>query len=106
MSVELVAVATSESKTLDKFPAMIGDQPNGGFQLDSPTAGSYHCLISRVDNQLVVWDLGTPGGTFVNGARVTKASLRMGDTLRLGGNEFTVKSDQHKPRHYLHGVRS
>jgi pSer/pThr/pTyr-binding forkhead associated (FHA) protein len=106
MSVELVAVANSDSKTLDKFPVMIGDRPDKGLQLDSPTVGHYHCLISRTDNQLVVWDLGTPGGTFVNGTRVTKASLRTGDTLRLGGNEFTVKSDERKPRHYLYGVRS
>jgi pSer/pThr/pTyr-binding forkhead associated (FHA) protein len=106
MSVELVAVAKSGSRTLDNFPAMIGEHADSGLQLDSPTVGNYHCLISRVDNQLVVWDLGTPGGTFVNGARVTKASLRTGDTLRLGGNEFTVKSDERQPRHYLHGVRS
>ena len=106
MSVELVAVANSESKTLDTFPALIGERPDSGIQLDGPTVGNYHCLISRMDNQLVVWDLGAPGGTFVNGARVTKAALRTGDTLRLGGNEFTVKSDEHKPRHYLHGVRS
>ena len=106
MSVELVAVATSNGKTLDRFPALIGEQPDSGLQLDSPTVGNYHCLISRVDNQLVVWDLGTSGGTFVNGARVTKAALRTGDTLRLGGNEFTVKSDERLPRHYLHGVRS
>jgi pSer/pThr/pTyr-binding forkhead associated (FHA) protein len=106
MSVELVAVANSDSKTLDKFPALIGKLPDSGLQLDSPTVGNYHCLISRVDNQLVVWDLGTAGGTFVNGTRVTKAAIRTGDTLRLGGNEFTVKSDERKPRHYLHGVRS
>jgi pSer/pThr/pTyr-binding forkhead associated (FHA) protein len=106
MSVELVTVATSESKTLDNFPAIIGELSPGGLQLDSPSAGKYHCLISRVGEQLVVWDLGTPGGTFVNGAPVTKAALRTGDTLRLGGNEFTVKSDQRTPRHYLHGVRS
>ena len=67
MSVELVAVANSESKTLDRFPAMIGENPDRGLQADRPTVGNYHCLISRVDNQLVVWDLGTPGGTFVNG---------------------------------------
>ena len=106
MSVELVAVAPAESKTLDKFPAMVGQQPHGGLQLDSPSVGNYHCSISRIDNQLVVWDLGTPGGTFVNGTRVTKAAIRTGDTLRLGGNEFTIKSDDRKPRHYLHGVRS
>jgi pSer/pThr/pTyr-binding forkhead associated (FHA) protein len=106
MSVELVAVANSDSRTLDKFPAMIGERPNSGLQLDNPTVGNYHCLISRIDNQLVVWDLGTPGGTLVNGTRVTKATLKTGDTLRLGGNEFTVKSDERKPRHYLHGVRS
>jgi pSer/pThr/pTyr-binding forkhead associated (FHA) protein len=106
MSVELVTVAASENKTLDTFPAVLGETSAGSVQSESPAVGKYHCLISRVDNQLVVWDLGAPGGTFVNGSPVTKASLRPGDTLRLGGNEFTVKSDQHRPKHYLHGVRS
>ena len=106
MRVELVAATNPESRVLGNFPVLIGQHPEGDVPLSGSTAGSYHCLISRVDDQLMVWDLGTGGGTIVNGTQVTKAALRAGDTLRLGGNDFSVRYEQRNPRRYLFGVRS
>jgi hypothetical protein len=63
-------------------------------------------LISRADNHLVVWDLGEGGQTLVNGVRVTKASLKAGDTLTLGGTDFTVRYEQPSPGRYMFGPRS
>ena len=104
MSVELVATNRSDSMLLEKLPAVIG-QGAGPVPVADSLLGRYHCLVSLVDSQLVVWDLGTAGGTFVNGARVTKATLRPGDTLTLGGMEFQVK-DRPRASRYLCGVRS
>ncbi|MXY17617.1 MAG: FHA domain-containing protein, partial [Acidobacteria bacterium] len=41
-------------------------------------------------DELVVKDLDSTNGTFVNGWRVEQATLREGDLLRLGGVEFEV----------------
>ena len=104
MSVELVATKNADRMLLGTSPAVIG-QGAGAIQVNDSIPGSYHCLVSLVESQLVVWDLGTAAGTFVNGSRVTKAALKRGDTLQLGGMEFQVN---YKPplRHYLLGVRS
>jgi pSer/pThr/pTyr-binding forkhead associated (FHA) protein len=104
MSVELVAMNGAESLSAEAFPAIVG-QKAGSVQVSDAVPGSYHCLVSLVESQLVVWDLGTAGGTFVNGAPVSKASIKSGDTLKLGGTEFKVN---YKPRsnRYMFGVRS
>ncbi len=104
MSVELVAAKSSDSTLLERFPVVIGPAA-GSVQVNAAVPGGCHCLVSLVDSQLVVWDLGTAGGTFVNGARVTKAALKPGDTLKLGELEFKVNERSHSGR-YLHGVRS
>ena len=49
--------------------------------------------------------IGSAGGTLGNGARVTKAALKSGDTLNLGGTEFKVNYKPRVPR-YFFGVRS
>jgi hypothetical protein len=104
MSVELIAIADPEHLTLGKLPTLVADGPKDEIH-GEPIPGNYHCLIIRVDGQLVVWDLGSGGGTFVNGSRVSKASLKSGDRLTLGGSQFAVKNEE-RPRRYLHGVRS
>ena len=61
-------------------------------------------MIGQIDDHLEVWDLGTRGGTFVNGIRVTKATLKASDRLSFGGTEFSVRYDR-GPRRYVYGVR-
>lgn len=54
-------------------------------QAESGTISKVHAQIRRTLDQLVVQDLGSSNGTFVNGARVTVAELRQGDELSLAG---------------------
>jgi pSer/pThr/pTyr-binding forkhead associated (FHA) protein len=37
-------------------------------------------------------DLGSSNGTFVNGARVTEATLRPGDEVSIGGTRFRFEA--------------
>jgi predicted component of type VI protein secretion system len=105
MRLELVATSNGNSKAVDSFPALVGHDADADVEL-GPSSGKYHCLISRADNHLVVWDLGEGGGTLVNGVRVTKAALKPGDTLTLGGTEFAVHCEQASPGRYMFGPRS
>ena len=105
MSVELVATRKLNSLLAEKLPALVSQGAGGTVRCEDSIAGNYHCLVSLVEGALVVWDLGAPGGTSVNGARVTKAALRPGDTLTLGGTRFQVKYNQ-QPRRYLFGPRT
>jgi pSer/pThr/pTyr-binding forkhead associated (FHA) protein len=46
-----------------------------------------HARIERTRAQLVLQDLGSANGTFLNGAKVTEAFLKDGDTVSLAGVE-------------------
>ncbi len=104
MTVELIGMGSASHVVLRKLPALIGPETAGETRNDDVDA-NHLCLISQVDDQLVVWDLGGEGGTFVNGSRVKRATLRDSDTLKFGPNEFRVHSEQ-PPDRYLHGVRN
>ena len=49
-----------------------------------------HAELSVVGNKLLVKDLDSANGTFVNGKRVTEETLKKGDELRLDTLSFTV----------------
>ena len=104
MKVELVGITKPDSLVLKSFPALIGQDSAADTLSEDPPQGDCRCLIRQIDDHLEVWDLGTRGGTFVNGSRVTKATLKASDRLSFGGTEFSVRYD-HVPRRYLYGVR-
>ena len=104
MSVELVGTSSASHMVLQNLPAVIGPETVGGNRNDDVDP-AYLCLISQVEGQLVVWDLGGKSGTFVNGSRVKRATLKDSDTLGFGGSEFRVHNEQ-PPRRYVYGVRN
>jgi pSer/pThr/pTyr-binding forkhead associated (FHA) protein len=69
----------------------IGRTPAADFVLDAPLLSRVHCrLTADASDQLVLEDLGSTNGTYVNGEKATRAVLREGDRLRLGRLEFNV----------------
>jgi pSer/pThr/pTyr-binding forkhead associated (FHA) protein len=52
-----------------------------------------HCSLIKSDDGLVIQDIGSSNGTFVNGKRVQEASLRAGDQIRIGSLRFIVQID-------------
>ncbi len=104
MSVELIGTGSASRMVLQELPALIGPETLGPARGDEADP-SYLCLISQVDNQLVVWDLGGKSGTYVNGSRVKRATLKDSDTLGFGGSEFRVHNEQ-PPMRYVYGVRN
>lgn len=93
-----------DSLVLKSLPSLVGHGEGADAKSEDLPEGKYRCMISQIDNHLEVWDLGTRGGTFVNGVRVTKATLRASDRLSFGGAEFSVRYDR-GPQRYLHGLR-
>ncbi len=75
---------------LDRLPAMIGRGAAAGVRLGDPEISRIHCQIEELDGHLVIRDLGSTNGTFVNGLRVTEAALISGDRVSLGQTRFWV----------------
>jgi pSer/pThr/pTyr-binding forkhead associated (FHA) protein len=65
----------------------IGRAPSNNLVVDEGAVSKVHARIERTKDQLVLEDLGSANGTFVNGARLNEAFLKDGDAVSLGGVE-------------------
>jgi len=60
------------------------------IHIDHKTISRFHAAIVVDDHGVVVRDLGSCNGTFVNDHRIVEATLKRGNTLRIGQGLFDV----------------
>ena len=68
----------------------MGRSPGAEFIVDASMVSRLHCRVTAGATELQVVDLESTNGTFVNGQRVTQASLKEGDTLGIGRVDLVV----------------
>jgi pSer/pThr/pTyr-binding forkhead associated (FHA) protein len=68
----------------------MGRSPGAEFVVDAAMVSRLHCRLTAGAAELQVVDLESTNGTFVNGERVTQASLKEGDTLGVGRVDLVV----------------
>ena len=93
MRVQLVSVGPATPKrriVVKRLPAMIGRSPDAQVRVSDPWVSRRHCEIDRDDGALVVRDLGSKHGTFVNGERTGTAPLLPGDRLTIGATSLEI----------------
>jgi pSer/pThr/pTyr-binding forkhead associated (FHA) protein len=75
-----------------EFPCLLGRSDAAGLPLagDEEISERHAVLGQTAAGMLIVTDQSSANGTWRNGARVKRASLHEGDTLRLGGTELVV----------------
>jgi pSer/pThr/pTyr-binding forkhead associated (FHA) protein len=95
MKLELINIDRQKpSIVLHQFPVIVGLDRGADICLDDSAVGHYQCMIDFGDGGLMVWDLGTRSGTFINGVRVSaNAPLLSGDEIAFGKNRFLVQYD-------------
>src|SRR5262245_13139211 len=69
----------------------IGRAPRADFIVKAPLVSRLHCRLEAVDDTLIVVDLSSTNGTYVNERRVDRANLSTGDRLRIGRVELSVE---------------
>jgi hypothetical protein len=68
----------------------IGRLEDNTFQIAEPSVSSHHCEILLRGEQVVVKDLNSTNGTFINGEKITESPLKPGQVLRLGQIEMRL----------------
>jgi len=78
----------------NRAPAHVGRVAGSALRLDDPSVSRMHCAISvRADGSVIVADLGSANGTFVNERALTPDEaciLNRGDVIGVGDFKLTV----------------
>ncbi|MBU2887606.1 EAL domain-containing protein [Gilvimarinus agarilyticus] len=83
---------------LRQLPAVAGRHADCALQLNMESVSRQHARFELLNGKLLVTDLGSTNGTFVNRQSITEPTeLDPGDVLHLGDHEFRlmVESDSH-----------
>ena len=91
--VVIVKSESQQGRELEiKDVSVLGRSPDADVLLDDPYASEFHMRLVAQENGLVLHDLGSTNGTYVNGRRVTApAGLKRGDTIQIGKTVMEVR---------------
>lgn len=94
---KVVLVMFKEGQRRD-FPltgerTVIGRRSECTLRIPTSDVSRQHCALTIAGKELLVKDLGSTNGTFVNQKRVADYKLRAGDKLTVGPVTFTVQID-------------
>src|SRR6266478_5161722 len=92
--VVLSAGMTGRTHELKVDKTTIGRVEDNTFQIAEPSVSSHHCELHLRGNDVLVKDLNSTNGTFINGERVTEAVLKPGQILRLGMIEMRLETGE------------
>jgi pSer/pThr/pTyr-binding forkhead associated (FHA) protein len=71
----------------------IGRVEDNTFAITDPSVSSHHCEVLLRGADVVVRDLNSTNGTYVNGEKTTEAVLKPGQILRLGQIELRLETE-------------
>lgn len=71
---------------------VIGRSDEADIPIDDPYASEFHVRVAVRDGTVVVHDLGSTNGTYVNGRRITAPTpVGKGDTVQIGKTILEVR---------------
>ncbi|MEM9444345.1 MAG: FHA domain-containing protein [Verrucomicrobiota bacterium] len=85
-----LASHSAKSYMLKLGQSFIGTSKNCNIAVDHPTVSKFHCRIDLSHDAMVIRDLGTHNGTFLENKMIAKAFLAPGDTISLGELSFRI----------------
>ena len=86
---------TGRSYELKVEKTTVGRVSDNAFEIPEASVSSHHAEILLRGSEVIVRDLDSTNGTFINGQQVTgEAPLKPGQILRLGTIEMRLESGQ------------
>jgi tetratricopeptide (TPR) repeat protein len=67
----------------------VGRSEENDIQLPDPKVSRFHCKIENTDQGIMLFDLVSKNGSYVNGVKCDTALLNKGDILKIGDNIFS-----------------
>jgi pSer/pThr/pTyr-binding forkhead associated (FHA) protein len=84
---------TGRSHELKVERTTVGRVEDNTFQISEPSVSSHHCEVLLRGSEIVVRDLDSTNGSFVNGEKITESVLKPGQILRLGQIEMRLETE-------------
>jgi len=79
------------SLKIGSTPLVVGRLPECAVVLGDTNVSRRHAQVALEEGEIVVTDLGSTNGTFLNGRRVTRAVARSGDEVVIGTSRLRVE---------------
>lgn len=73
---------------VDKQSITIGRMPGSTIVIDDPRVSRQHAQVYVDQDRVILSDLGSTNGTFVNGVRITRAELNGQDDIAIGSSHL------------------
>jgi CheY-like chemotaxis protein len=97
---KLIAITKSLaglSFELSATPAIVGRAQGTTLQIIEPSVSGRHCEVRLRGDEIVVRDLKSTNGTFINGQRILEAVLKPGQILGVGQVDFRLEASTTAP---------
>lgn len=88
---------TGRTHELKAEKTTIGRVEDNTFQIAEASVSSHHCEVLLRGNDVVVHDLDSTNGTFINGEKITEKVIKPNQILRLGQVEMRLETDTPAP---------
>jgi pSer/pThr/pTyr-binding forkhead associated (FHA) protein len=95
--VVLNAGMAGRSLELNADKTTIGRVEDNTHQMAEASISSHHCEVLLQGNDVVIKDLNSTNGTYINGEKIIEAVLKPGQTLRLGQVEIQLQMEGAPP---------
>jgi len=84
---------TGRTHELKAERTTIGRMEDNSFQIPDASVSSHHCEVILKGSEVLIRDLGSTNGSFINNERITEAVLKPSQVLRLGQVEVRLEGD-------------
>jgi serine/threonine protein kinase len=90
----LESLANGQKIRVARSVSLIGRASECDIIVRAPDVSKQHCRLLLSTNEMLIEDLGSANGTYVNGQAVDRAYLQEGDRLGVADYEFLVRLEE------------
>ena len=91
MRFRLVPLEGGNAIDLTRDLTVVGRKEDCDLRLDHKSISKFHCVIVKLENTLILRDLGSTNGTMLNGKKIRRATLKNNDCLNIANLPFRIQ---------------